>query len=319
MTNNKRTIKLVDTHHHIFPPKYAEECKDKILGPSKGFEHILSWTPEKDIEAMDQNGFDLAVASVSAPGVWFGDKAQAKRLARYCNEYAAEMVQKYPDRFKFFATVPMPDAKDSVEEIIYAVEQLGADGVVFMTSYRNVWIGDPAFEEVYAVMNDKKLPAFVHPVVPPACHDLIPGVPENLMEFAFDTARIAVSLLYNGFMTRYPNVKWIFSHGGGAIPMVSARIAFRAKMNPKLAELFPNGPLYELKRQYFDVGSVCAPAPMAALRELPGTGQLLMGTDYPFGPMGKELAEIASLNLPADDLAAIKAGNALRMLDKTQR
>ena len=310
-------IKRIDVHQHMFPPKYVEECREIILGPSKGFEHVLNWTPEKAIEALDQGGVDFAVVSVSAPGVYFGDREQALRLARYCNEYGAELKRKYPGRFGFFASVPMPLVEDAVAEIKFAIDQLGADGVVFMTSYGDKWMGDPSFEALHEVMNERKTIAHVHPVVPPACRNLVTGVPENLMEFGFDTARTIVSLLYNGFMTRYPNIKWIFSHGGGAMPMMIDRIHYIAKIRPQLAETLPNGAMYELKRQYYDVGSVCNPIPIAALREL-GVGQLLIGTDYPYGPLDKDIKNLIAMNLPQDVFTAIEAGNALRLFNKTR-
>lgn len=309
--------KRIDIHQHVFPPKYLDECREKILGPSKGFEHVVSWTPERAIEAMDQAGVDLAIVSVSAPGVWFGDREQACRLARYCNEYCAELKSKYPGRFGFFATVPMPLVDETVAEIKYAIDQLGADGVEFMTNYGNQWMGDPAFEAVHEILNERNAAAHVHPVIPPSCRNLVTGVPDNLMEFGFDTARTMVSLLYNGFMTRYANVKWIFSHGGGAMPMMIDRINYIGKIRPQLAEILPNGAIYELKRQYFDVSSVCHPVPMAALREL-GVNQLVIGTDYPFGPLEKSIIELNALNLPKDILLAIESTNAMRLLNMSK-
>src|SRR4051794_12257477 len=96
---------------------------------------VLAWTPAGSIAAMDRTGIDVAITSISTPGVWFGDAAQAKRLARDCNEYAAQMERDFPGRFGFFATVPMPDMAATLEEIRYAFDTLHADGIGLMTNY----------------------------------------------------------------------------------------------------------------------------------------------------------------------------------------
>src|ERR1044072_7890015 len=101
---------LIDVHHHIMPPAYAE-----VVGPRfrarnpHNSAQVLSWTPAKSIEAMDRTGIAASIVSISTPGVWFGDVAQSKRLARACNEFAAGMERDFPGRFGSLAIVPMPD------------------------------------------------------------------------------------------------------------------------------------------------------------------------------------------------------------------
>ena len=116
---------LIDVHHHIMPPAYAE-----VVGPrfQARNEHnaaqVLRWTPAGSIEAMDRTGIATSITSISTPGVWFGDVAEAKRLSRACNEFAAGMERDFPGRFGFFATLPMPNIDATLDEIRYAFDTL---------------------------------------------------------------------------------------------------------------------------------------------------------------------------------------------------
>jgi 6-methylsalicylate decarboxylase len=85
---------------------------------------------------MDQHGIDAAVVSITDPGIWFGDVQTTRRVARSCNEYAAQLVRDHPTRFGSFATPPLPDIQGSLSEIAYAFDALKADGIGLMTSYK---------------------------------------------------------------------------------------------------------------------------------------------------------------------------------------
>src|SRR5512147_713423 len=93
----------IDTHHHILPPVYLAEERERILRTVRVDRSFLEWSPERSLEEMDRNGVATAVTSISAPGVWFGDHAHGRRLARACNEYGARMAGDHPNRFGMFA------------------------------------------------------------------------------------------------------------------------------------------------------------------------------------------------------------------------
>src|SRR6476659_11463787 len=127
---------LIDVHHHIMPPAYAEVVGPRFQARNEAnAAQVMRWTPASSIEAMDRAGIAVSITSISTPGVWFGDVAQAKRLSRACNEFAAGMERDFPGRFGFFATVPMPDVDATLEEIRYAFDTLHADGVGLMSNY----------------------------------------------------------------------------------------------------------------------------------------------------------------------------------------
>src|SRR5262245_39378302 len=110
---------VVDIHHHILPPVYMSEARDRVIAQGQGYlpAPVLKWTPENSLAEMDQNGVATAMVSISTPGIWFGDAVRARTLARKCNDYAARLVRDHPGRFGFFAAVPLPDTEGSLREI----------------------------------------------------------------------------------------------------------------------------------------------------------------------------------------------------------
>ena len=120
-------MQLIDVHHHIMPPAYAEVVGARFQARNEAnAAQVMRWTTASSIEAMDRSGIAVSITSISTPGVWFGDVAEAKRLSRACNEFAAEMERDFRGRFGIFATVPMPDVDATLEEIRYAFDTLRA-------------------------------------------------------------------------------------------------------------------------------------------------------------------------------------------------
>src|SRR6185295_5643882 len=118
-TGNPRRI---DMHHHFAPPAWVADVRGKpLLQPAN-----TRWTPQQSIEDMDRGGVAAAVVSITNPGLWFGDPAQARRLARACNDFGARLVQDHPTRFGLFAALPLPDADASLKEVEYAFDTLKA-------------------------------------------------------------------------------------------------------------------------------------------------------------------------------------------------
>src|SRR5947207_9047663 len=110
----------IDIHHHFAPPAWIAEVKGRpLLQPAN-----TNWTPARSLEDMDRGGVAAAVVSITNPGLWFGDAAVTRRLARACNEYGAKLVQDHPTRFGLFAAMPLPDVDATLKEIEYAYETL---------------------------------------------------------------------------------------------------------------------------------------------------------------------------------------------------
>lgn len=310
----------IEVHHHVVPPKYLiDPGKDRIGSTAVAslWQKVLAWTPEKSIEEMDRHGVATSVTSVSAPGVWFGNVEQARRIARECNEYSAQLVNDYPGRFGTFASIPLPDIEGSLREIDYAYGTLNVDGIVLMTSYDNKWPGDPSFAPVFEELNRRKAVVFFHPTVSPCCMGLIPDVPDAQIEYLFDTVRAVMSLLYGGTFTRFPDIRFIFAHAGSAVPMFSRRMARLGAADPKLAARLPNGPMYELQRLYYELAHTYGPNTLVPLMEMASPKNVLLGSDYPW--------VVTSIDMTVDavhkffnpaEVADIEHGNALRLFPR---
>src|SRR5450631_4851765 len=85
----------IDLHHHYFPPPFLDAQRDAAVRqnrPAVLGAALEGWSTARTIEAMDRYGIATGILSISTPGPWFGNIEESKRLARECNEYAAEMM-----------------------------------------------------------------------------------------------------------------------------------------------------------------------------------------------------------------------------------
>ncbi len=295
----------IDVHHHTNPPAW------KKISPVG--QH-WNWTPADSLAQMDKYGIQTALASITQPGVWFGSAQQARDLARACNEYNAKLVTDYPGRFGLFAALPLPDQDGTLREIEYAYDTLHADGVGLLTSYEDKWLGDDAFVPVFEELNRRNAVAFVHVTGPSCCSKLVPGSTPTMMEYDFDTARTVVSMLVNGTISRFPNVRFIFVHSGGTLPVLSGRINDRFPKNRM--DRVPDGVLNEMKKLYYEVAHGTYPAPLSALVKFVPMSQILFGTDYPAEAIETTVKPLAAFGLSSEDLQAIDRGNAERLFPR---
>jgi predicted TIM-barrel fold metal-dependent hydrolase len=313
---NRALAYRIDVHHHILPPKYIAVARDRLLSFAPNFAGVLDWTPARSLEQMDQFGIRTAMTSLSNPGTWFGNVAEARTLARMANEYAAEMVRDHPGRFGMLASVSLPDVEGSLSEIEYAFDVLDADGVGLLTSYGDKWPGDAAFAPVFEELDRRNATVYFHPTSADCCSALIKDVPAPAVEYMFDTTRAITSLLFTGSLSKYRNINFMFSHAGGATAPIVQRIARLATVDKRVAARLPEGPLAEMKRLHFDTATSTGPENLGAILQLVGTDKILFGSDYPFLSVQATLPGLLKFGFAADDLARIERGNALKLFPR---
>lgn len=305
-----RSAGLIDVHHHIIPPAYVDWYRS-INPPSVGQD---SWTPQRSLEVMDRNSIACGISSLMAPGVALDDVARGRSIARGCNDFAARLGADHPGRFGMFASLPALDAEGSLTEIAYAFDTLHADGAGLMTSYRGKYLHDPLFGPMLEELNRRSAVVFVHPnfqvQIDPAQTDIV------LLEMPVETARCLLGLAKAGALARYPNLKWIFAHGGGALPILYQRIDYRFARDPRLREMYPNGMVAALTNVWFDIVGVSGPLPFQFIRGLYGNSKLLFGTDYPAVDGETTTRLFGALDLTRQQRAAIGRDNAARLFPR---
>jgi len=303
----------IDMHAHFLPPKYIQEEHERNSSYTHGSmppTALASWSPQKALDEMDQNGIATAIASISTPGVWYGDVALARRLSREWNEYAAQVIRDHPGRFGLFAVVAPPDTDGALKEIEYALDVLKADGIGLLSNYDGKLLGDEAFTPIMAELNRRKAVVYVHPTVAPCCASVIPGTQPQLIEFPFETTRTMTSMMLNGTFVKNPDIRFIFSHAGGTTPFIAHRIqeASRGKI--------PGGAEPTLRKLYYDTASASNGPAMAALMKLVPVSQIMFGSDMPFVRAKAGVEGLAELKLSKATTEAIDRGNAMRLLPR---
>jgi predicted TIM-barrel fold metal-dependent hydrolase len=311
--------KLIDTHHHFYAPAYQKAWLD--WEEKRGIPHFaqqVGWSREKAVEDLDKGGVKTAILSVaSTPGVWFDAGAEeAGRMARTCNDYGAEMMRDYPGRFGLFATLPMLDVDATLKEIEYALDTLKADGIGLQTNYGDKWPGDPFYKPVFEELNRRKALVYFHPLVASCCGRLSVGTFPAVIEVPHDTTRAVTSLLLSGSFARYRDIRWLFSHAGGTVPMLAGRMEYFFKFRKDAAQIAPDGFIAEFRRLHYDTANATAPAAMAALLKLVPDSQVVFGTDYPYVPIGPQDSALHQLGLRAGQLRGIESGNAARLIPR---
>jgi predicted TIM-barrel fold metal-dependent hydrolase len=297
----------IDVHHHIVPPVQAQALMAHKSTPAK-------WSVAMSLDDMDKAGVDTAVVSVLNPGVWFGQKdEEARRLARACNEYAADLERDHKGRFRSFAVIPLPDTEGALREIEYSLDVLKAQGIALWTSYSEKYLGDPAFLPVFEELNRRKAVVYTHPTVPDCCAALVKGVPVSTLEYSHDTTRTIASLVFGEGRTaiRYPDVQYIWSHSGGTLPFLTSRFV---ELAGRQKDRFPNGPMPIFQRFYYEVAQGNTPGQLAALMEMVKISQVMFGSDYPFRQGAEAVEGVHHYKFTPNEIKAIDSENAIRVM-----
>ncbi len=305
----------IDTHHHAIPSFYRDLLRKARIDEAGGRD-LPEWSPEASWETMGELNVATAILSVSTPGTAFlPSTADATSLARDINDYLAELVRAQPDRFGFFATIPMPHISESVDEVVRSLDELSADGVVLLANSAGIYLGQHGQDDLFAALDARSAVVFIHPADLPG--PAVDGVPPFAADFLLDTTRAAYLLVRNGICRKYPNIKFILSHAGGFVPYASHRMAVAIMGDTGRS---PMDSLDDFAGFYFDTALSSSAAALPSLLAFAKPGHVTFGSDRPFAPIAAGKLFAAGLEtypgLDPDARAAIERTNALALFPR---
>ena len=311
----------VDLHHHVLPDFFWRATNEGD-SPVGGITPP-PWSPAAALSFLDDAGIDVAVTSISTPGVHMGDDRAARTLARRCNEFSANLTRDYPARFAGFACLPLPDTDGALTELAYALDTLELDGVVLFSNARGVYLGDPGFSPLFAELQRRRAVVFVHPnpSPDPTAHRL--GLPDSLIDFPADTTRAVAQLHYSNTFARTRDVRYVFSHAGGTVPYLAGRFGIVDEMAvvPGREERLSAAETF--RHLYFDTALSWTDPVLTMLRSVVGLDHVVFGSDHPY--LRRDLAVgcrqkiEGSVVLSASERASILGGTAARLIPRLAR
>lgn len=324
---------IIDIHTHMFGDAWLDMLK-KHGGPTYESKHMpddRDYLVEKgspacafEVEAfdyaarvkqMDKHGIDIAVVSLTSPNVHWGTPEISAETARLSNDEMAAGQTAYPDRIRWFASIPWEHPDLALAELERAVG-IGAAGVMVIANINGRHLIDPLFEPVWAELDRRALPVLLHPTAPFGAKEAEFGIERILMPgagFMYDTTLAVSRMAVDGFFDRYTDVKIIVSHGGGYLPFIAGRLDVFFQVETLVKMKVKTLPSEYLERLYYDA-IVYDPGALDLVIDLAGPDKVLFGTDLPMPADVPKLYEIID-RLPADQRDAVKGGNAQRIFN----
>ena len=293
--------KKVDFHSHFLSKTYYEYL-EKYEGPTPDGFPTPKWSVESHLELMDKLGVAFAFISVSSPNLSAADKETEIEMVHRINIEGIEIVRSCPDRLALMASLPLPHTYEAVDEAKFAVENLGANGFGLSTHYAGIYLGDPSYDPLMEYLDSIGAVIAVHPVTPAAVKN---GVNDELpipaMEFLMDTTRTFTNMFMHDIFGRYPNIRWIFPHGGAFLTILSDRMnGFVTQFRSNMKNPGPMDFKADMRHVYFDLAGFPANKQIHDLLLDVTEKNLLYGSDTPYTPNVACIAQTGLLEKTAE-------------------
>lgn len=324
---------IIDVHNHFYPPAYIDALRsghsavrvtiDADGNPLLHYpgDYNVAVRGHRDIDyrarVLAEAGVDAEVISLTTPGTHVEAPANAERLASLVNDAFARIVSDHGGRFLAYATLPLNDAGASVRELERAVMQLGMRGAMLFSNINGVALADPRYEPLYEAANSLGAILHIHPTAPVGVEAMTDFWLMPLVGFLMDTTLAAAKLVFAGVPERFPRIRWVLSHLGGAVPYIAERFDRGFHAFPECRANIHRPPSDYLKQFYYDTVNFDSNALQLAVA-FAGADHILAGSDYPhqIGSIPSMLSSLRSLPISDDDRAKILGGNAARLFGK---
>ena len=318
----------VDCQSHFFPKSYAEVIKKNrgfVQAQNDGENCIISYgnlqkfklnfekyDPEKKIRDMDSSKIDVSVLSINIPGPELLAPELGIEGARICNDYVAELCERYRGRFVGLAVLPLQDIPSALEEFDRAISQLKLRGFVLYSHINGKPVDSPELEPVYKKAEELKVPVVLHPTIPVwgeviKEYSMIP-----MLGLMVDTSIAMLRLILSGILERYPNLLVVHPHCGGVLPYLMPRIQEQTEVKKRGREYIKKAPMEYYKKVYIDLVSPSTLA-MQYVYDFFGSDNLLFATDHPWVRVEMIKKCLDNLKIPSEEKAHILGLNACKL------
>jgi aminocarboxymuconate-semialdehyde decarboxylase len=323
-------MSVIDVHTHMFTTRWLELLKEKggiyniqtrpdgqreifrgntpVVLPQKGH---FDW--QLRIQHMDQAGIDISVCSLTCPNVYWGGEAVSVQAAREANDNFAAAQAQYPDRIRWFASLPWEYPQRALEELERVCAN-GASGIMVLANIAGRSLTDPLFAPVWAEIDRRALPVLVHPTDPPGV-DAMDMTKFDLswsVGFMFDTTLAITRMIFEGFFDTHPNLKLIASHGGGTLPYLVGRFEKGDEVELPQRRQMKRKPTDYLRHIYYDSITYDVRS-LKYLISIVGADHVMLGTDWPHWVHDTKGAFANTAQLPEEQMNAVRGGNAKRV------
>jgi aminocarboxymuconate-semialdehyde decarboxylase len=322
---------IIDFHNHYYPPAYLKALQngesavqvtiDDHGNPRLHYpgDYNIAVPGQRDlnvrVKMLDDHGIDTQVYTLTTPGTHVETPAVAARLASLVNDEFARGIEEKRGRFTALATLPLNDPAASVKELDRAMRELRLPGAMLFSNINHVALADERFYPLYELANDRSAVLYIHPTHPQGVEAMTDYWLMPLVGFLMDTTLAAAKLVFSGVPDRFPKIRWVLAHLGGAIPYLAERLDRGHRAFTECRAKIQRRPSEYLKQFYFDTVNFDPHALQLAI-DFAGADHLLAGSDYAhqIGSPRQMLDSIRALNVPESDKAGILGGNAARLL-----
>lgn len=322
---------IIDFHNHFYPKEYIEALQ---TGPSNikvtydennnpllhypGDYNILV-PSHRDIDfreqAIKKAGIDKQILTFTTPGTQIESPERSVELAKIVNDGFARIKDECSERFTALATLPLNNPESSVIELERAFNDLGFKGVMVFSNINGIALSDRRFWLLYEKANDLNAVFYIHPNFPVGVEAMTEYWLMPLIGFTFDTTLAAAKLVFSGVVEKFPGIRWVLAHLGGAIPYLAERLDRGYFAFKECREHISKPPSEYLKEFYYDTVNFDLKALQLAI-DFAGADHLVAGSDYPhqIGSLEKMVDSIGKLNISSGEKAGIFGENASHLL-----
>ena len=321
----------IDFHNHFYPPEYLDAIRKgpsnvKVTIDDKGNpclhypgDYNIAVPGHRDIayreEVLAKAGIDKQILSFTTPGTHIETPKRAAELARLVNDAYAKIISERGKHFTALATLPLNDPAASVAEFERATSQLGLRGAMLFSNVNGTALADERFWPLYERASEKKAVLYIHPTDPLGVEAMTDFWLMPLVGFLMDTTLAAAKLTFAGVPRRFPGIRWVLCHLGGAIPFLVERLDRGYEAFKECRSKIDRPPSEYLKHFYYDTVNF-NPAALRLAIDFAGIDHIVAGSDYPhqIGSLQKMLQSIDALGLNETDKAKMLGGNAKGLL-----